>query len=194
MWCRRNILTISGMLMEKEHCRMHGQVSQDSCYWMRSHLLTRKQTTSRPDNVWPDMWKHMSDAAKKQSDAKNGLSRNQSSMMPEDYVVFCLLNLMMKNSSEEMKNARRCWKFRCQQQRFVDFISTGKRVAQLDNARQNMHVLLRPTNLWGYAWKGLRARTMKTTTQEKAWIHWVASILCTNLFLCLEPWKYQMQR
>ena len=27
--------------------------------------LTRKQTTSRPDDVWPDMWKHMSDAAKK---------------------------------------------------------------------------------------------------------------------------------
>ena len=22
--------------------------------------LTRKQTTSRPDNVWPDMWKHVS--------------------------------------------------------------------------------------------------------------------------------------
>ena len=27
--------------------------------------LTRKQTTSRPDNVWPEMWKHMSDASKR---------------------------------------------------------------------------------------------------------------------------------
>ena len=27
-------------------------------------ILTRKQTTSRPDNVWQDMWKHMSDASK----------------------------------------------------------------------------------------------------------------------------------
>ena len=26
--------------------------------------LTRKRTTSRPDDVWPDMWKQMSDAAK----------------------------------------------------------------------------------------------------------------------------------
>ena len=25
------------------------------------------QTTSRPDNVWPDMWKHMSGAAKKEA-------------------------------------------------------------------------------------------------------------------------------
>ena len=26
--------------------------------------LTRKQYTSRPDDIWPDMWTHMSDAAK----------------------------------------------------------------------------------------------------------------------------------
>ena len=26
--------------------------------------LTRKQTTSRPDKLWPEMWKHMSDASK----------------------------------------------------------------------------------------------------------------------------------
>ena len=29
--------------------------------------LARKQTTSRPDDVWPDMWKLMSDAAKKKA-------------------------------------------------------------------------------------------------------------------------------
>ena len=32
--------------------------------------LTRKQTTSRPDNVWQDMWKHMSDAAKSKAKQK----------------------------------------------------------------------------------------------------------------------------
>ena len=29
---------------------------------------------------------------------------------------------------------------------------------------------------------------------ENAWGQWVTTIWCTNLFLCLEPWKYQMQR
>ena len=29
--------------------------------------FTRKHTTSRPDTVWPFMWKHMSDAAKKKA-------------------------------------------------------------------------------------------------------------------------------
>ena len=38
------------------------------CWWR----LTRKQSTSRPDDIWPDMWKHMSDAAKKKAKAKMG--------------------------------------------------------------------------------------------------------------------------
>ena len=42
---------------------------------------------------------------------------------------------------------------------FLDFnfTSTGKPVAQLENTGRNLLVLLRLTNLWGYAWKGLRA-------------------------------------
>ena len=32
--------------------------------------LTRKHTTSRPDNVWPDMWTRMSDAAKKKAEQR----------------------------------------------------------------------------------------------------------------------------
>ena len=53
----------------------------------RKARLTRKQTIPRPDNVWPDMWKHMSDAAKKAKRSEGGLSRNQSSIMPDNYVV-----------------------------------------------------------------------------------------------------------
>ena len=58
-----------GTLMEIENCQMHGQVSQDSPYLLREKppdghtwsgkRLTRKQTTSRPDTLWPEMWKHM---------------------------------------------------------------------------------------------------------------------------------------
>ena len=57
-----------------------------------------------------------------------------------------------------------------------------------------MLALLRPTNRWGYAWKGLRTNTMKTTSQEEVWFHWVTIIWCANWNLCLKPWKYQMQR
>ena len=36
-------------------------------YTWSGERLTRKQTTCRPNNVWPDMWTHMSDAAKKKA-------------------------------------------------------------------------------------------------------------------------------
>ena len=36
-------------------------------YTWSGERLTRKQTTSRPDDVWPDMWKVMSDAARKKA-------------------------------------------------------------------------------------------------------------------------------
>ena len=58
--------------------------------------LTRKQTTSRPDKLWPEMRKHMSDATKRKEKQK-GLSRNESSIMPEDYVVFTSLILRTRN-------------------------------------------------------------------------------------------------
>ena len=38
----------------------------DGYTWSRERL-TRKQTTSRPDTVWPDMWKGMSDASKRKT-------------------------------------------------------------------------------------------------------------------------------
>ena len=78
-WCRRNILKITGMLMEKENCRMHGpgctrfillnEKPPDGYTWS-GRRLTRKQTTSRPDNVGPDMWKHVSDESKKKRKEK----------------------------------------------------------------------------------------------------------------------------
>ena len=39
MWSWRNILKIIGTLMKIENCRMHGQVSQDSLYWVKSHRM-----------------------------------------------------------------------------------------------------------------------------------------------------------
>ena len=37
--------------------------------------LQRKQTTLRPDNVWPDVWKHVPDAAKKKAKQKCAIEK-----------------------------------------------------------------------------------------------------------------------
>ena len=60
------------------------------------HRLTRKQTTLRPDNVWPDLWKHIYLMHENAKRSKSGLARNHSSIMPENYVVSSSLNLRMR--------------------------------------------------------------------------------------------------
>ena len=50
--------------------RIHKILSTKSKATRRIPLVrgeTRKQTTSRRDDVWPDMWKFMSDATKKRA-------------------------------------------------------------------------------------------------------------------------------
>ena len=39
-------------------------------YTWSGRRLTRKQTTSRPDKLWSEMWKHMSDASKRKEKQK----------------------------------------------------------------------------------------------------------------------------
>ena len=68
--------------------------------------LTRKQTTSRPDHVWPDVWKRLPDATKSKAKQK-WASRNRSLKMPDKCVVSSSLNQMMNNKKHTMKNAGR---------------------------------------------------------------------------------------
>ena len=68
--------------------------------------LTRKQTTSRADNVWPDMWKHMSDAAKSKMKQKWAVQKPKLDHARQIRGIF-----FIEPDDEElkhtMKNARR---------------------------------------------------------------------------------------
>ena len=59
---------IIGISMGQEICLIVGQVSLNLLYWKKNLLtgicgpgvrLTRKQFTSRPDHLWPELWKSM---------------------------------------------------------------------------------------------------------------------------------------
>ena len=47
-------------------------------YTVREGRLTRKQMTSRPDTVWPDIWKHMSDGSEQERKAEMGHRETQT--------------------------------------------------------------------------------------------------------------------
>ena len=64
---------IIGISMGQEICQILGQVSHHLLYWKKNPLdgyvwssgrLTRKQLTSRPDHLWPELWKSMGKHAK----------------------------------------------------------------------------------------------------------------------------------
>ena len=70
--------------------------------------LTKKQTTSRPDNVWPDLWKHMSDASKRKEKQKWAIEKPKLDNARRLRGIF-----FIEPAAEEfqriMKNARRKW-------------------------------------------------------------------------------------
>ena len=72
MLSKNDALMIIGTLMALETCLILGQVSQftqleekapDGYMWS-GWRLTRKQLTSRPDHLWPELWKSMEKHAK----------------------------------------------------------------------------------------------------------------------------------
>ena len=52
--------------------------------------LTRKQTTSRPEKLWPEMWKHMSGASKRKEKQKMGDRKTETRSRQE--FTWCLLH------------------------------------------------------------------------------------------------------
>ena len=73
MSSKRCASMIIGMSMGQETCRILGQVSPKLLNWKKKppdgymwsgRRLTRKQLTSRPDHLWPELWKSMGKHAK----------------------------------------------------------------------------------------------------------------------------------
>ena len=68
--------------------------------------VTRKQTTSRPDNVWPDMWEHMSDASKKKAKQKWAIEKPKLDNARQLRGIF-FIELDDEELKHALKNARR---------------------------------------------------------------------------------------
>ena len=109
--------------------------------------LTRKQTTSRPDTLWPEIWKDMSDASKRKEKQKWAIEKPKL----DSARMLCGIYYIDPDDEEFkdiMKMRVESWKFRCQLQCLANFnvTGTGKPVVQLKNTRQNTLVLLKPMN------------------------------------------------
>ena len=123
------ILKITGTLTRTEICQMHGRGSHGSPYWMQNlqtdmhGSLTRKQTIFRPDTLWPEIWKDVSDASRRKEKQKWAIEKPRG----------------------------KSWQFRwklCLAR--SDEASTGRPVTHLTFASQKWHASSKPTNLQAF--------------------------------------------
>ena len=194
---------IIGISMDLETCLILGQVLHNLLYWKKKPpdgymwsggRLTRKQLTSRPDHLWPEIWKTMGKNAKlkekqKWSNAKLHLEnarklRGIYFIDPED-----------KEFKETIKNARKKLETSVAPARLCK-IMKKKIVGVMDptKLKQDLRVFWKLMNLRDCVWEIQHRIIMKTILQEKETIHYSITIWFTNLFLCLRPRKFQQQK
>ena len=168
--------------MEKENYQMHGQASQDSSYWTKGRLTdfhvpgadSRGNKQPLVQMMYGKICGSKCLMHRNAKQSKCGLSRNQSSLMPENYVVSSSLNQLMNIFFlKKWKPPGESWKFPCQQQCLAKYRYwiVEKPTATLGKTRPTMLVLSMPTNLWEYDWKVCRTGITKITSLQKEKIH-----------------------
>ena len=95
-------------------CQIHGLVftrftflsekPPDGYTWSRWRL-TRKQTTSRPDKLWPKIWKHTSDASKRKEKPKWTIEKRKLDNARKARGIY-FIDPEDEEFKEIMKNAR----------------------------------------------------------------------------------------
>ena len=119
--------------------------------WSGWNVRENKQT-SRPDDVWPDMWKRMSDASKRKAKQKWAIEKPKLENGRHQWV-----KEISDATSNALQNTSKLPRWNLPQH-------SGK-------TRPNMLVLSMPTNLWEYDWKEYRTGIMKITP-----LQWTTSL------------------
>ena len=146
--------------------------------------LTRKQLTSRPDHLWPELWKSMGKHAKlkeKQKWPNEKFHFDNARKLRGIYFV----NPEDTEFKETIKNAREKLETSvapavpCKIAKIVGVVHPTK-------FRQNLRAFWKLMNPQECVWETLYHQITKTILQEKVRIHSSTTIWFTNLFLCLK--------
>ena len=149
--------------------------------------LTRKQTTSRPDNVWPDMWTHVSVATKKKAKRRWAIEKPKFDNARELRGIFFKLTIKAARRKLEvpMPAAMLCK---------IQTKSSGENPPQYLETQDKIRLC------WCRRENETKVRRNRTQTSprwdhwKKGWILWIITILFTNSFRCLELWKFLQQK
>ena len=149
--------------------------------------LTKRQTTSRPDHLWPKVWTKLGRNAKLREKQKWSIEKPKLDnarrlrgiyfIDPEDKEVKETIRNARKKLETPMAPAMPCKT--CKKSKKGEIRS---KTVMISN--QNLPVSWKPVNPRECVWKNLYQITMVTILQEKGAIHYNISIWHTNFILC----------
>ena len=155
-------------------------------YMWSGGRLTRKQLTSRPDHLWPELWKSMGKHAKlkeKQKCSHEKIHLENARKLRAIYFIDpedTEFKETIKNARKKLENiSGSCYALQ----------KIRKIVGVMDptKSRQNLRAFWKLMNPRGLRMGEFDYRIiMKTILQEKVRIHYSTTIWFTSLFLCLK--------
>ena len=149
-------------------------------YMWSGGRLTRKQLTSRPDHLWPELWKSMGKHAKlkeKQKWSEEKLHLENARKLRGTPRI--------RNSRKPSRTRVRSWKHQSLLLCPVK-LRTIVGVVHPTKFKQNLRVFWKLMNPQECVWETRYHQITKTILQEKVRIHYSIKIWFTNLFLCLK--------
>ena len=201
MSSRRSALIIIGTLMALETCQIPwtgftqftllDEKAPDG-FTLSGRRLTIKQLTSRPDHLWPDLWKSMGKNAKlkeKQKWSEEKIHLDNARKLRGIYFI----DPEDKEYKETIKNARKKLETSVALAMPCKIVKKKMWVVHIIKSKQNLRVFWKLVNLQDCVWENHCRLIMKTILQEKVTIHYSTTIWFTSLFLCLKPWKFLQQ-
>ena len=185
---------IIGISMGQEICLIHGQVSLNLFYFQEKvpngymwsgRRSTRKQLTSRPDHLWPEILKTMGRNAKLKEKQKWS---NEKFHLENARKLrgICFIDPEDTEFKETIKKARE------KLETSVAPAMPCKIAKNCGNGASNkiktkLACILEAVIPQECVRENLYQIIMKTILQEKETIHYSITIWPTNLFLCLKP-------
>ena len=171
------------------HFTLYEEKPPDGYMWS-GERLTRKQLTSRPDHLRPELWIKLgrNDKLKERQKWSNEEPKLENARRLRG-IYF--IDFEDKEFKETIKNVRKKLKHRWLQPCFARLarrVRKGRPVARLMISNQNLRALWKPVNPQDCVWKNLYRIIMRTILQERGTIHWKHyNLVHKILFLCLKP-------
>ena len=156
----------------------------------------KRQATSRPDHLWPELWRGMARNAKLREKRKWAIEKPKLVNARRLQGIY-FIDREDKEFKETIKECKKNWKHQWLQPR----LARDARKASMERpaarpmiSSLNLRVCWKPVNPQECVWKNLYQHIMRTILQEEGTIHYNITIWYTNLFLCLKQWRYRQQK